>query len=71
MVRPAEIKLRYLDETGTKRELHATGVMAVCIQHEMDHLEGVLFVDHISALRRNMILRKLQKARKLKQPVPA
>ena len=71
VVRPAEVKVRYLDENGTKKELHARGVMAVCLQHEMDHLEGVLFVDHISALRRNMILRKLQKAKKLKQPVPA
>jgi peptide deformylase len=71
VVRPAEVKVRYLDENGAKKELHAKGVMAVCIQHEMDHLEGVLFVDHISALRRNMILRKLQKAKKAKQPVPA
>ena len=71
VVRPAEVKVRYLDENGARRELHAKGVMAVCLQHEMDHLEGVLFVDHISALRRNMILRKLQKAKKLKQPVPA
>jgi peptide deformylase len=66
VVRPAEIKVRYLDETGKKQEMHASGLLAVCIQHEMDHLEGVLFVDHISALRRNMILRKLAKAKKLK-----
>ncbi len=71
VMRPAEVKVRYLDENGAKKELHAKGVLAVCLQHEMDHLEGVLFVDHISALRRNMILRRLQKAKKLKTPVPA
>ncbi len=65
--RPKEVKVRYLDETGKKQEIHATGLMATCIQHEMDHLDGVLFVDHISALRRNMILRKLVKFKKTKQ----
>jgi len=69
--RPAEVKVRYLDENGARKELHAKGVLSVCLQHEMDHLEGVLFVDHLSALRRSMILRKLQKAKKAKQPVPA
>ncbi|HEX9465005.1 MAG TPA: peptide deformylase [Alphaproteobacteria bacterium] len=64
--RPKEVKVRYLDETGVKAEVHATGLLATCVQHEMDHLDGVLFVDHISALRRNMILRKLVKAKKLK-----
>ncbi len=67
--RPKEVKIRYLDENGTQKELHAKGLLSVCIQHEMDHLEGVLFVDHISALRRNMILRKLVKQKK--QAVPA
>jgi peptide deformylase len=67
--RPKEVKIRYLDETGAQKELHAKGLLSVCIQHEMDHLEGVLFVDHISALRRNMILRKLVKQKK--QAVPA
>ena len=65
--RPKEVKVRYLDETGKKQEVHATGLLATCIQHEMDHLDGVLFVDHISALRRNMILRKLVKIKKQKQ----
>jgi peptide deformylase len=64
--RPKEVKVRYLDETGKKQEIHATGLLATCLQHEMDHLDGVLFVDHISALRRNMILRKLVKAKKAK-----
>jgi peptide deformylase len=64
--RPKEVKVRYLDETGKKQEVHATGLLATCLQHEMDHLDGVLFVDHISALRRNMILRKLVKAKKMR-----
>ena len=64
--RPKEVKVRYLDETGAKREIHATGLLATCVQHEMDHLDGLLFVDHISALRRNMILRKLVKYKKQK-----
>ena len=69
--RPKEVKVRYLDETGARKEIHATGLLAICIQHEMDHLDGVLFVDHISALRRNMILRKLVKTKKQKAAVPA
>ena len=64
VVRPAEVKVRYQDETGAAREVHATGLLSTCLQHEIDHLDGVLFVDHISALRRNMILRKLLKARR-------
>jgi len=69
--RPARIAVRFLDETGTKREMEAEGLLATCIQHEMDHLDGVLFVDHISALKRNMILRKLSKTKKLKQAAAA
>ena len=64
VVRPAEVKIRYQDETGAQRETHATGILATCVQHEIDHLNGVLFVDHISALRRNMILRKVLKWKK-------
>lgn len=66
VVRPAEIKVDYLDESGAKQELAADGLLATCVQHEIDHLDGILFVDHISALKRNMILRKLLKARKAK-----
>lgn len=69
--RPAEIKLRYLDYQNEIRELHAKGLLATVIQHEMDHLEGVLFVDHISALKRNIILRKLAKAKRQGAAVPA
>jgi peptide deformylase len=64
VARPAAIKVRYLDEQNEIREMKADGVLAVCIQHEMDHLDGILFVDHISALKRNMILRKLLKSKK-------
>lgn len=66
VTRPKEVKIRYLDENNATQELHATGLLAVCIQHEMDHLEGVLFVDHLSTLRRGMILKKLQKYKKAK-----
>jgi peptide deformylase len=65
--RPARIRVSYLDETNTKREIKAEEIVATCILHEMDHLDGTLFVDHISALKRNMILRKLVKTKKLKQ----
>jgi len=64
VVRPRAIKLRYLDREGEIRSLEAEGLLATCIQHEIDHLDGILFVDHISALKRNMILRKLLKAKK-------
>jgi peptide deformylase len=69
--RPAAIKVRYLDEQNEIRELRAEGLLATCIQHEMDHLEGVLFVDHISSLKRGIILRKLAKLKRQKTPVPA
>jgi peptide deformylase len=69
--RPAQIKVRYLDEQNEIRVLEADGLLATCIQHEMDHLDGVLFVDHISSLKRNIILRKLAKSKRQKSPVPA
>ena len=69
--RPSAIRLRYLDEQNEIREIEAKGLLATCIQHEMDHLDGVLFVDHISALKRGIILRKLAKAKRLNAPVPA
>ena len=64
--RPARARIRYLDYDNVEREEEFDGVLGTCLQHEMDHLEGVLFVDHISALKRNIILRKLAKARRLK-----
>jgi peptide deformylase len=71
VTRPAEVKVRYLDHENEIREIHAKGLLAVCLQHEMDHLEGVLFVDRISVLRRNMILRKLAKLKKQKTAASA
>jgi peptide deformylase len=62
--RPAEAKIRYLDETGAAREIEVDGLLATCIQHEIDHINGILFVDHISALKRNMILKKMVKAKR-------
>ena len=59
--RPARVAVRYHDEAGALHEVEAEGLLAACLQHEIDHLDGVLFVDHISALKRNMLLRKLAK----------
>jgi len=64
VVRPAEIRVKYLDRAGKPQELKADGLLATVIQHEMDHLEGILFIDHLSSLKRNMILRKLLKSKK-------
>jgi peptide deformylase len=68
VARPGAIRVRYLDHENEIRELEADGLLATCIQHEMDHLDGILFVDHISALKRNMILRKLLKSKKSGKP---
>jgi peptide deformylase len=65
--RPTWIRVKYTDETNTACEIEAEELLATCIIHEMDHLDGMLFVDHLSALKRNMILRKLVKTKKLKQ----
>lgn len=62
--RPARVKLRYRNYQGEEIEEDAEGLFAVCIQHEMDHLEGVLFLDHLSRLKRENALRKLKKAKK-------
>jgi peptide deformylase len=69
--RPAAIRLRYLDHENEIREIDAKGLLATCLQHEIDHLDGVLFVDHISALKRGIILRKLQKAKRSRTLQPA
>jgi peptide deformylase len=61
VTRPARVTVRYADADGVKRQIDADGLLAACIQHEIDHLDGVLFVDHLSALKRNMILRRLAK----------
>lgn len=62
--RPAKVRVRYLDETNTAQEIEAEGLLAVALQHEIDHLSGILFVDHLSSLKRGMIIRRLQKQKK-------
>jgi peptide deformylase len=64
--RPSAVEVAFIDENGESREIAAEGLLARCLQHELDHLDGVLFVDHLSSLKRNMILRKLTKARRLR-----
>lgn len=59
--RPAAVKIAYIDKDGQPAEIEADGLLSTCIQHEIDHLDGILFTDHISALKRNMIMRKLKK----------
>jgi peptide deformylase len=71
VTRPAKIRLRYLDYQNEIREIEASGLLAMCLQHEIDHLDGVLFVDHISSLKRGMILRKLAKAKRSRVPATA
>ncbi|HEV7960573.1 MAG TPA: peptide deformylase [Rhizomicrobium sp.] len=63
--RPARIRAEYLDLDGKKVVMEADGMLATCLQHEMDHLQGVLFIDHLSRLKRSMALKKLAKAKKL------
>lgn len=63
--RPVAINARWLDRNGTPHEERIEGMLATCLQHEMDHLNGIVFLDHLSKLKRDMILRKIEKARKL------
>ena len=64
VLRPDRIRARWLDEHGKAHQEELDGLLAVCLQHEMDHLEGVLFIDHLSKLKRDMVLKKLAKVRK-------
>ena len=61
---PARCRVKYLDQDNKQQEMEAEGLLATCLQHEIDHLDGVLFIDHLTALKRNIILRKLLKAKK-------
>ena len=61
VIRPAEVKVSYLDENGKNCDVHCTGLTATCVQHEIDHLNGVLYFDHISKLKRDMIKKKTAK----------
>ncbi|MFM9851806.1 MAG: peptide deformylase [Sphingomonadaceae bacterium] len=63
--RPDSIRATWLDEQGAPHDERIEGMLATCLQHEMDHLEGILFIDHLSKLKRDMLLKKLAKARKL------
>ena len=65
--RPTVVHARWLDRDGVVHEERLDGLLATCLQHEIDHLEGVLFIDHLSRLKRDMILRKLEKAKKLRR----
>ena len=62
--RPAECLIKYLDYQGKQKKLKATGLMATCVQHEIDHLNGVLFIDYLSKLKKDMIIKKLIKQKK-------
>ena len=62
--RPAECHLNFVDYNGNKKDIKANGLLATCIQHEIDHLDGILFIDHISKLKRDMIIKKLKKSKK-------
>ena len=59
-----EIKVTYLDPEGESQELEANGLLSACLQHEIDHLDGVLFIDYLTPLKRNMILRKMKKLKR-------
>ncbi len=63
--RPDKCQISYLDYDGQKKELKAEGLLATCIQHEMDHLEGILFIDYLSKLKKNYIVKKLSKQKKV------
>ncbi len=67
IARPAWVKVRYENEQGIKQEIEGDGLLAACLQHEIDHLNGVLFVDYLSSLKRNILLRKLAKDQKDKR----
>lgn len=63
--RPATCRVKWLDEHGATHDELFTGLLATCIQHEMDHLEGIVFLDHLSRLKRQMIMKKIEKARRI------
>jgi peptide deformylase len=69
VTRPSAVRVRHLDEKGVEHETLCEGLMATCIQHEIDHLNGVLFIDHISRLKRERVIRKFAKAaRQAREP---
>jgi peptide deformylase len=66
--RPATVRVKYLDRDGKRQEVDAEGLLATCLQHEIDHLNGVLFIDHISKLKRDMVVKKFKKLAKDRPP---
>ncbi|MGE0279869.1 MAG: peptide deformylase [Rhizobiaceae bacterium] len=66
--RPASVRVKFVDGNGKEQELEADGLLATCLQHEIDHLNGVLFIDHISKLKRDMVVRRFKKLAKDRQP---
>ena len=66
VTRPASIKVKFRDEKGEEQELEADGLLATCLQHEIDHLDGIVFVDHLSRLKRERVMKKFQKQEKLR-----
>ncbi|MEM8838819.1 MAG: peptide deformylase [Pseudomonadota bacterium] len=66
VVRPASVVVEYLDREGAERELTAEGLLATCVQHEIDHLDGILFIDHLSKLKRDRVIKRFQKMKKAK-----
>jgi peptide deformylase len=67
--RPAAVRVKYLDLDGKPHEIEATGLLATCLQHEIDHTNGVLFIDYISKLKRGMVMKRFKKAAKKGEPV--
>ena len=67
--RPQKVRVKYFDREGKPQEIEADGLLATCLQHEIDHTNGVLFIDHISKLKRDMVMKKFKKAAKLGKPV--
>jgi len=65
--RPKQVRVRYIDEQGKSREMEADGLLATCVQHEIDHLDGRLFIDHLSRVKREMVIRKFKKRLKEEQ----
>ncbi len=68
--RPAACRARFLDYDGSPQEIECSELLATCLQHEMDHLNGILFIDHLSRLKRDMALKKLRKAKKREESAP-
>jgi peptide deformylase len=69
--RPAAVKVKYLDREGKPREIEAKGLLATCLQHEVDHINGVLFIDYLSKLKRDRVIKKFAKASKVTKKVEA